>query len=42
MSQDPLERRDVNLWVRTDCVGAPGVELFERVGRIAGEHHVPA
>ena len=42
VSQDRLQRRDVNLRVRPDGVGASGVELFERVRRVTGEQHVPA
>ena len=41
VSQDRLQRRDVNLGVWCDRVGASGVELFEGVGGVTGEHHVP-
>ncbi len=40
--QDRLQRRDVDLGVGSDCVSASGVKLFERVGRVTGEHHVAA
>jgi len=42
MSQDRLERRDVHLRIGSDRVVTACVELLERVGHVAGEHHVPA
>ena len=38
--QNGFQRRDVDFRVACDSVGAAGVQLLERVGRIAGEHHV--
>ena len=41
MSQNRVERRGVNLGVRSDCVGASCVELFEGVRCVTGEQYVP-
>jgi hypothetical protein len=42
VSENCLERGDVNPRVWSDRVGASGVELFQRVGHVTGEHYVPA
>ena len=42
MGEDRVERRDVDRGVRADRVGASRVQLLERVGRVTGEHHMPA
>jgi hypothetical protein len=42
MGQNRVERRDVSLGIGPDRVVAACVELFERVGYVTGEHHVPA
>ncbi len=38
--EDPGERCAMDLRAGADRVGAQGVQLLERVGRIAREHHV--
>src|SRR3954453_7516000 len=42
VGQDRLQGPDVRLWVRADCVGAPRMELLERVADVTGKHHVSA
>ena len=42
VGQNRVQRRNVDSDVRGNCVGAAGVKLLERVGRVTGEHHVTA
>jgi hypothetical protein len=40
VGEDRLKRRDLDLGIGRNCVGAAGVELLERVGCITRQHHV--
>jgi hypothetical protein len=40
VGEDGLKRRDVDLGVGRNRVGAAGLELLARVGRVARQHHV--
>ena len=42
VGEDPVDRGDGDARLGPDGVGAPGEELLERVGRVAGQHHVMA
>jgi hypothetical protein len=42
VSEDAVDRRDGDRGLGADCVVAPGAQLLERVGGVAGEHDVVA